>query len=237
MVCSLCQKEKLLVQSHVIPEFLYRPLYDDKGRAIEAKLVPKGFKYLQKGYREPLLCKGCECIISQFETYFANAWYQERKCPNKINNSAVQVTGLDYSLFRLFHLSILWRASISKLEEFSGVQLGLHEERIRRMIFARDPGNPNQYPLYVMFLITPHTREVQQQIIILPAAHRIEGHRVYLFCFGGCAWYYLVSSHGPPEYFSYAPSLDGVLTAAVQDWTEFHPWRAFAERYRSPAES
>lgn len=30
--------EKPLVEPHVIPEFLYRPLYDDKHRAIEAKL-------------------------------------------------------------------------------------------------------------------------------------------------------------------------------------------------------
>jgi len=235
MVCPLCQKEKPLVESHVIPEFLYRPLYDDKHRAIEAKLVPKGFKYLQKGYREPLLCKDCEDTISKFETHFANAWYQEGKCPNKINNSTVQVTGLDYTLFRLFHLSILWRAGISKREEFSKVQLGPHEERIRRMIFAGDPGKPNQYPLYVMFLITPETRKVQQQMIILPGDLRIEGHRVYLFSFGGCAWYYLVSGHAPPSYFSHAPSLDGVLTAAVQDWTNFQPVRAFAERYRTPA--
>jgi len=48
MVCRLCQKEKPLVQSHVIPEFLYRPLYDEKHRAVEAKLVPRGFNYLQK---------------------------------------------------------------------------------------------------------------------------------------------------------------------------------------------
>jgi len=60
MVCPLCQKEKPLVQSHVIPEFLYRPLYDEKHRAIEAKLVPKGFNYLQKAYREPLPCSECE---------------------------------------------------------------------------------------------------------------------------------------------------------------------------------
>jgi len=87
-----------------------------------------------------LLCKECEGIINRFETYFSNAWYKQEKCPNKVNNSAVQVTGLDYTLFRLFHLSILWRASVSKREEFSRVQLGPHEEKIRHMIFAGDPG-------------------------------------------------------------------------------------------------
>jgi hypothetical protein len=212
-------------------------LYDEKHRAIEATLVPRGFKYLRKGYREPLLCKDCEGIISRFETYFATAWYEQGKCPNKVRDNVVQVTGLDYTLFRLFHLSVLWRASVSKREEFSGVQLGLHEERIRRMILAGDPGKPNQYPLFVNFLVTPDTREVQQQIIMQPGAIRVEGHRVYLFCFGGCAWYYLVSSHASPSYFSYAPSLDGVLTATVQNWTDFQPVRSFAESYSTPAES
>ena len=81
------------------------------------------------------------------------------------------------------------------------------------------------------------SREVEQQIIIQPGAIRVEGHRVYLFCFGGCAWYYVVSSHSSPSYFSCAPSLDGVLTAGVQNWTDFQPLRSFAESYSIPAES
>jgi len=67
-----------------------------------------------------LLCKKCEGIINRFETYSATAWYEEGKYPNKVSNSAVRVTGLDYTLFRLFHLSVLSRASVSKREEFSG---------------------------------------------------------------------------------------------------------------------
>jgi hypothetical protein len=36
-VCKFCHLTKLLCQSHVISEFVYEPLYDDKHRALVAE--------------------------------------------------------------------------------------------------------------------------------------------------------------------------------------------------------
>jgi hypothetical protein len=45
--CRLCQNERELCFSHIIPEFMYLPTYDKNHRAVK---IPKGKnKYEQKG--------------------------------------------------------------------------------------------------------------------------------------------------------------------------------------------
>ena len=53
--CKLCNKERELRNSHIVPEFFYKEIYDEKHRIFPRK---EGRKYgqMQKGYREPLLC-------------------------------------------------------------------------------------------------------------------------------------------------------------------------------------
>src|SRR6266849_5839504 len=111
-ICKLCREDKPLCSSHIIPEFLYRPLYDDNHRAIEVSLIPKKAHLLQKGYREPLLCFECEQRINKYEVYFRDIWYEKKKLPPVVMRQYVEINGIDYTLFKLFHLSIVWRASV-----------------------------------------------------------------------------------------------------------------------------
>lgn len=70
MACRLCQKDKPLQNSHVVPEFFYKPSYDKKHR-IYARISGKlaHMPPLQKGLREPLLCRDCEQKLSPYEKY------------------------------------------------------------------------------------------------------------------------------------------------------------------------
>ena len=38
MKCKLCLEDCVLVKSHIIPDFMYRDLFDDKHRIFEAKV-------------------------------------------------------------------------------------------------------------------------------------------------------------------------------------------------------
>jgi hypothetical protein len=58
----------------VVPEFDYKPLYDAKHRAMQLEVERAGARFLQKGYREPLLCEECEGRLSVFERYAARWW-------------------------------------------------------------------------------------------------------------------------------------------------------------------
>jgi len=81
MKCKLCQSSTDLMSSHIIPEFVYRPSYDNIHRAIHLKANPQKRNYLQKGLREQLLCKSCEQRFSRYESYFAKEWYKKGLLP------------------------------------------------------------------------------------------------------------------------------------------------------------
>ena len=78
----------------------------------------------RKGLRERLLCDECEGRLSRYETYFAGVWYGESGLPAVIPEEATAVakSDLDSVLFKLFHLSILWRASVATINDFAGVK-------------------------------------------------------------------------------------------------------------------
>ena len=72
MICILCQQEKRLCDSHIIPEFAYADIYDDKHRAVTfSPIAPDERKFEQKGVRDKLLCTDCEGFINDhFEIPF-----------------------------------------------------------------------------------------------------------------------------------------------------------------------
>ena len=62
-------------------------------------------------------------------------------------NPGAVLNGIDYATFRLFDLSVLFRASTSDHPNFREVDIGPHEERFRRMLLEGDPGQDRQYPI------------------------------------------------------------------------------------------
>jgi hypothetical protein len=194
VTCKLCLKEKDLKKSHIIPEFIYSSLYDEKHRFHEiSDDVKKKNKPHQKGISERLLCFECEQLLSKYERYASlvlNGGYN----PNVRNEGKlVHLGNIEYSKFKLFALSVLWRASVSSLKVFCQVKLGPHEEKLRLMILNDDPGAEYQYP----FILSPilHGNEVQEALIVPPTWTRLDNHYAYRFVFGGIAWVFVVSSH------------------------------------------
>jgi hypothetical protein len=72
--CALCLSNDTLRDSHIISEFLYSALYDDKHRFHIVEAGEKRSEFAQKGFREPLLCTGCETKLSVWEGYAREAF-------------------------------------------------------------------------------------------------------------------------------------------------------------------
>src|SRR4051794_32678372 len=71
-ICRLCGSNDELRDSHIIPEFMYQPLYDDKHRAFSVSIDGTAKEsVIQKGLREKLLCQVCETRLSKLEHYAA----------------------------------------------------------------------------------------------------------------------------------------------------------------------
>src|SRR3989304_4401196 len=105
MECKLCQKKKSLRKSHIIPEFFYRPGYDEKGRLFVVRQGISEDRYIQKGIREYLLCSECEHFLNDnYEKYFHEFWYEKKNMPKEAVSNIYKVRGLDYAKAKLFLL-------------------------------------------------------------------------------------------------------------------------------------
>jgi len=192
----LCLKRKPLCDSHIIPEFFYKPLYDTRHRFhIISSTAGHKPQFKKKGIKEPLLCEGCECTLNKYEKYARGIFLggQEIECENK--PSRIVVRSLEYQMLKLFQMSILWRASVAKHPLFSNIALGPHEERLRSMLYSGTAGEPYEYGCALICLLD--NGKPLTDLILQPVEIRLQGHRCYRFCINGFFWHYFVSSHNP----------------------------------------
>jgi hypothetical protein len=198
-------------------ELLYRPLYDPRH---EIRLVAPGRKragLIQKGEREWLLCEEeCEGRLQRFEDYFARFW--RKAIPSRIAGPQITIRA-DYRRLKLFVLSLIWRASIAKGQTFRDVNLGPHEEPFRARLYAEDPGEPLDYPMWAGLLVDVPTRSVWDHALLPPLYFEIDGHSRYRSIFGGAVWTLQISpgGHGiPPKGFYLSDR--GELTLPCLSW-------------------
>jgi hypothetical protein len=193
--CVLCHKKKKLCLSHIIPEFFFKPLYDEKHRFLKIPLAEeKKTQYGQKGLREKLLCKECESHLSKYEKYACEIFSGKAGTYKELSN-LIKFKDLDYKKFKLFQMSLLFRASVSSLEFFEKIDIGPHEETIREMLINENPGKKCDYPAVILVPLMKN-KPIPKDFISPPVEiSKFEGHRRYRFILGGYFWVYMVSSH------------------------------------------
>jgi len=195
MICKLCLTDNKLVNSHIIPEFLYKTLYDEKThRFICITADPSIVTYTKrKGYYEKLLCNDCEEVISKYETYASRFLRGMEKVKIIESEILFTVEGINYKYLKLFLLSILWRVHISSKDQFKYVNLGSHAELLRKMILDSDAGCPDRYLCFASY--NPIDSPKLSRLIITPEMIKINDYRCYRLYFAGIMWLIVVSSH------------------------------------------
>src|SRR6266571_3001332 len=198
MECALCREERPLRRSHVIPEFMFDPLYDEKHRFYGVSNIPtKPNQIFQKGPREKLLCDTCEQRMSRYESYasdvfFGNAATQPLRTP-----TGFLFTRLDYKPLKLFFMSILWRLGTTSIPQLKGAELGRHQERVRLLLCGDDPADYLTFPAMVTAL-TFEQRHMPS-LIVPPLHSRVEGRRVWAVVISGFLFHFFVSNRQPPQ--------------------------------------
>lgn len=232
MRCRLCQNKAPLQHSHVIPEFCFKPVYDSKHRAILYTLNASTQGFIQKGFREYLFCAQCEALFSRLETYFANEWFERAKLPLVVTEELVQIDNLDYQQFKLFHHSILFRASVSKLPQFKFVNLGNNESLFREMLLNNNAQRETDFPFIALILYYPLDQRVASDIILQPEVSKTNGAFVYSFTFAGCYWMYYASKRNSTSLMKYVFSKSGRLYLVPQSVLDNHHIAEFARNFR-----
>ncbi|HQW05705.1 MAG: hypothetical protein IPH05_17060 [Flavobacteriales bacterium] len=230
--CKLCLKPgQELQNSHIISEFFYKPIYENGRFQIFSSNTTNSSRIEQKGLREHLLCWSCEQKLGNWEKYVKELLFD--RAPQGIDHGdRMEYPGVEYSQFKLFQMSLIWRLGITKHDRFSNVDLGRkHEDRLREMLDRSDPGEPYEYACF--------TEHVAYSIpeygsVILPptkGAKKFQGHPCYRTVLGGMVWCFFVSSHmaqfPKPEIFL---SKSGVLPV----WKESPSARKFVREWTAP---
>ena len=150
--CRGCGEPKPLVKSHIVPESFCK-LLSKPGKA--AKLVSSGeyTKLSPIGAYDPnILCSSCEEIFWVPDDY-AFAFLHSGKTnfePIHYEQTlvALRVQDYDYKKLKLFVLTVLWRASVSKMKFFSEVELREEEEKRLRDIalYGIEPAD-DEFPI------------------------------------------------------------------------------------------
>lgn len=119
---------------------------------MQAKYTSFTTPYHQAGVADlSILCEECEPKFTPWDTYGFEILSPIREEADAIRSSigvpmAIPIEDLNYDVFVLFLLSVLWRASVSKLHFFNRINLGpRHEERIRELLRANMPPPPGEY--------------------------------------------------------------------------------------------
>ena len=193
--CKLCGKKISLIKSHIIPEGFYTNIYDDKSRLNYSSESRKHLKYEQKGYRENLLCERCDGnILGNYDKYAIEVIRDRKHIVEENNDRHFLWSGLDFNKFKLFHLSILWRAHISN-NRTKGIHLSQKKQHeVKKCLLKGEIPKNDHFSLWGFCLINPrHNNEVTDKIITFGNTYQFGNTRkikVYVFIFGGFAWNY-----------------------------------------------
>ena len=216
--CRLCLHERDLSESHIVSGFIWRnsEVTGDKCK-FDLKCIsdPEKSEYHQQdGLKEYLLCDECEGRFSRFEDYACRQLFSQSGPILQRPAGHFKWAGLEYTKFKLFQMSLLWRMGVSTLPYYAHVNLGKHEEILRRMLLSEDPGEPWRYGCIATLL--KHVGEPMLGIFAQPERTKLLGHSCYRLVLAGMHWYIFVSSHQPRSI------VDSLFLVPSGTWTLFH---------------
>ncbi|MGG0176942.1 hypothetical protein [Gottfriedia acidiceleris] len=208
--CRLCGEEKKLIKSHIVPEGFYKNIYDDKRRLFLTSKSRDAFTLMQKGQREELLCTECDSnlIGNKYDKYGIEVIRARLHIRTFIDYEKEIWVGLDYNKFKIFLLSVLWRAHIAQ-NFHTGITLEKSVENlIVESIKSGQAPKENVIPVVGISLVNPQDSDFKCDGIISNGnTYRRVGQfnsKTYIIIFGGYAWTFIVPSaekNDPQAYF------------------------------------
>lgn len=213
MRCKLCLEEKtLLKKSHIIPDFMHKGLRDDDNKffLVNIEDFSKSEKRYTGEFESDILCQECDNkIIGQYETYAHKILYggkidkgENIEFENQKNQSGLVSTcvkGIDYKKFKLFLLSLLWRSSISSRKFYRQVNLGSHEEIIRKMVISGNPGKQMDYSCFISTYLN-NKDTLSPDLVGQPIRVKNGDGTKYVFLIGGFVYMFFISRHNIPDW-------------------------------------
>ena len=189
MTCKLCGLNNKLIKAHIIPASFFRPLRSGQ----KPPLLIRAGDYVKRAptgvYDKTILCENCEPKFGIWDDYAQNLLIQNFQNARIVERDGdvygYVFDGFDYDKLKLFFISILWRASISSLKFYNGVELNVFEDVAKDHIKNNNPGTIDDFSVMLA-----HFDELDgQRSILNPQRTRIGNINFYLFYLTGFVAY------------------------------------------------
>lgn len=242
--CRLCNKDKVLIKSHIVPEGFYESIYDEKRRVFLVSKSRNAFNTMQKGQREYLLCKECDSdlIGNKYDKYGIEVIRDGLHKKTITFRDQLIWTRLDYNRFKIFLLSVLWRAHIAQ-NYHRGITLdGEIESIIIESIKTGIAPPEDVIPIVGFALVDPQDGNRRcDEIITNGNTYTRLGQlnsKTYIIVFGGYAWTFIVpkAEEKDPQKECFLNEL-GVITLPTISIYEFTPLMENMENYNFATEN
>ena len=201
MICLLCKEEKKLVKAHIIPEGFFRRMREGGSHLLVLNQVPG--KILPKRspigvYDKELVCRDCESIWNDWDTHAQEILSHDMKLAKPIRRSgqdmAWRIDHFDYMKLKLFFISVLWKAAVSRQTFYRKVDIGIFESIARKMILERNPGQTDEFGV-VITRFMPHKFDI---VMFDPFREKINHVNFYRFYMAGYVVYMKVDRRPMP---------------------------------------
>jgi hypothetical protein len=177
--CKFCHKQvPKLVNAHIIPRSLFKAALGNGKSFIltEVDDLDLDTKHHQSGISDKkILREQCERIFGPYDTHafevVTDLLATKQIFHDSFGKPFAYISKMaDYRLFKLFVLSVLWRASVSSLNFFQEIHLSPHEEKIRKMLENNDPQFKDNYSVLCLY----QTNHKYPSTVIPPFQQRID---------------------------------------------------------------
>ena len=193
MKCKGCGEEKKLIKAHIIPKSFYMNLRADGNHLNVIHNLKPGRKMTSNigDYDQSILCKECDSIFQKSDQYAKELLIDRFSSFKELKNRGTlvgwDIGKMDFHLLKHFFLSLLWRASITTRPFFKRVNLGKHEDKVKKIIWG-ECTDSNIYTIVLSKFISKDDTTIEKTILD-PDFHKINGLNYYRFYLGGyTAW-------------------------------------------------
>jgi hypothetical protein len=181
-------EHKKLINSHIIPDGFFDRIKANEPNIMldetnHPKRAPKGV------YDQHILCGPCDNRIGVWDGYAQNVLTNDMSGFTVVHENGIvggwERPTYDYSLLKMFFISLVWRASISSHPFYRRIDIGTKfEDRAHAMISTDDPGDENDFGVTLARLTEPIGHA-----FLNPHAERLDGVNHVRFYLAGFVAY------------------------------------------------
>ncbi len=191
----------MLIKAHIIPEGFFRLLRHENIAPEMHSNTPGSFpRRMQVGtYDSTILCSQCDGKMSPWDDYGQQVLIRLFSEAVKIflqgKTVAWRIEKFDYRRLKLFFMSVLWRASVSKQTFYKRISLGSFEGRLRTMILNEDPGDSQEFAV-----VLARFEDVEITAMLDPHPEKYDGISFCRFYLSGFVAYVKVDKRPTPSF-------------------------------------